>query len=97
MGGEHRGGVRAKRGAGPAGRCPTPRHSLTAGGKASGRRRCFQNKEMRRGTRGTGVVRKAEEVRLRPSGRPLPLQSARRSSPHPQPELRCRRRGRRLR
>lgn len=77
---------------------PPPRQSLPAGGKASGRRRRFQNKEMRRGAQGTGVERKAEEVRLLQPGYPLPLQLARGNSPHPQPGLRRRRgRGRRLR
>lgn len=54
---------------------PTPLQSLAARGKASGRRRRFQNKEMRRGTWGTGVERKAEEVRPRQPGCPLPLES----------------------
>ncbi|XP_059950314.1 uncharacterized protein LOC132486759 [Mesoplodon densirostris] len=34
MGGEHGGGVRAKRGAGPAGRCPTPRSQPDRRGKS---------------------------------------------------------------
>ena len=66
MGSEQGRGVRVSGGRDPESRPhPHPRQSRPAGGKASGRRRRFQNKEMRRGTRGTGVVRKAEEVRRR--------------------------------
>lgn len=88
MGGESREGSGLNEGRGPRADAPPPRQSLPAGGKASGRRRRFQNKEMRRGAPGTGVERKAEEVRLRPPGCPLPLQPARGNSPHPQPGLR---------
>lgn len=53
---------------------------------------------MRRGAQGTGVERKAEEVRPRPPGCPLPFLPTRGNSPHPQPGLQRRRgRGRRLR
>lgn len=44
---------------------------------------------MRRGTWGTGVERKAEEVRPRQPGCPLPLKSAQGNSPHPHPSRDC--------
>lgn len=93
MRGEHGKGVRVSGGRDPELRPhPHPRQSRPAGGKASGRRRRFQNKEMRRGTRGTGVVRKAEEVRLRPPASPpvspeeLPPPPARAAAPEKREE-----------
>lgn len=51
-------------GRGSRAEAPPSVNACPPGGKASGRRRRFQNKEMRRGAQGMGVERKAEEVRL---------------------------------
>ncbi|XP_063478687.1 uncharacterized protein [Symphalangus syndactylus] len=74
-------------GRGPRADAPPP-VPLPFGGKASGRRRRFQNKEMRHGARGTRVERKAEETRPNPSACQLPLQPVQGSSPHHPPKLR---------